>query len=500
MGNAGPGVPDLEGGAQLAGRVRRRWGGPLECVARSLLAGGTALGRGRADPASLRATLGALVTELGASGLAWLPDDGPAVGSPAGLGPKQVDWGLLDQLVPAQVHLVGRADRRRSPRRALAGAREFYVRTGPGVEPAGVLRVVSEGGLSLGRAALLALAEMVAGLDGVGRARERSAAERGERDLGRRVATVTHDLRNQLTLALLQVERLRLAADDDGALGGGGGSVGEVLDGLDGLESVLCAARDLCASTLGDGPAPAKKRLVLRAVLLEEARAATALSRRGQRVALRVRCPGDLRVHAELSALTRLVRNLVLNAVEASFDGGRVCVSARRASDGRVELSVEDVGRGMAADRVQAFLHAGRSGSGGTGYGTASLGECLGALDAECRWETALGAGTRVVVRLPGVPRIERPPVLLVDPDRGRRSRRAQVLDRLGLGTWEAADPTGALVLMRGVPLRAAVLARGLRGEGLAGFREECRRTGVPLWVIGAGEDPARILGAVLGH
>jgi len=435
-----------------------------------------------------------LCRELGARDLAWLPRGpspmpgsdrahaaGRTGGASSGRGDtRAVDWGLVADLAPGQVHSVGEQDRRRSPRLAAGEGREFYVATAQGVRPAGVLRLLSDRTLPLGRRALVALADLLAGLCAT---REQGAAARTarrERDIGRRVASLSHDLRNQLTLAILQVERVRDRSD----------SVAGLLDGLDVLENVLCAARDLCSGTLADEPPAPKKRLVLRSILIEEARAAAALSRNGRQVSLAVRCPTDLRLLADLPTLARLVRNLLLNAVKASVDGGAVRIEARPTQDGSLELVVEDQGRGMSAELVERLFHAGVSGAGGTGYGTVSLVECLKGLDATCRVETAPGAGTRVTVQMAGAPPEDRPAVLLLDPDPVRRSARASRLYSAGYGVWQAASAGEALVLVRSTSMRALLIARGTAGAGLAELTDHCAREGVRTTTLAAGADP----------
>jgi len=380
-----------------------------------------------------------LCRELGARDLAWLPRGpspmpgsdrahaaGRTGGASSGRGDtRAVDWGLVADLAPGQVHSVGEQDRRRSPRLAAGEGREFYVATAQGVRPAGVLRLLSDRTLPLGRRALVALADLLAGLCAT---REQGAAARTarrERDIGRRVASLSHDLRNQLTLAILQVERVRDRSD----------SVAGLLDGLDVLENVLCAARDLCSGTLADEPPAPKKRLVLRSILIEEARAAAALSRNGRQVSLAVRCPTDLRLLADLPTLARLVRNLLLNAVKASADGGAV----------RIET---------------------------------------------CRVETAPGAGTRVTVQMAGAPPEDRPAVLLLDPDPVRRSARASRLYSAGYGVWQAASAGEALVLVRSTSMRALLIARGTAGAGLAELTDHCAREGVRTTTLAAGADP----------
>ena len=173
-------------------------------------------------------------------------------------------------------------------------------------------------------------------------------------------------------------------------------------------------------------------------------------------------------------------------------------VEARPTPDGCVELTVEDQGRGMSAQRARRLFHGGASGAGGTGYGTVSLVECLTALNAACRVETAPGAGTRVTVRLAGAPAQDRPAVLLLDPDPRRRKARAARLSTAGYGTWAAGNPAEALAMVRGTPLRAVLIARGAAGTELANLAAHCAREGLPTTTLAAGADPAEVLAPLL--
>ena len=64
---------------------------------------------------------------------------------------------------------------------------------------------------------------------------------------------------------------------------------------------------------------------------------------------------GPLTVEGDMFALARVVRNLVLNAIQATTPGGRVAVRAGR-DGGQVQIEVTDTGCGIAPDRIDAIF------------------------------------------------------------------------------------------------------------------------------------------------
>ncbi len=462
-------APESSRATSEAGRNPLGWGGVGRLV--RLLAGEPGDGERELDP-----VLRELAADLGLDGLIWFPEapGEEAIGSEAAVA-KRVDWGVLDALGPAQVHRVGAEDRRRSPRWAAGAGVELYAHTGDAVEPAGILGLTGAAGEMLPAETALALTDAIASF--AGRCARRAAGEvaRREQVLGRRVATVSHDLRNQLTLGLLELARLREE----------GGGEERSHEELERLELALSAARELCAATLSGEEPPPRRRLLLRTVLLEEARAAQTLAGEPGDVAVRARCPASLAVRAELSTLSRLTRNLILNALQACPAGAEVRVSAEARPEGRVSLVVEDGGRGMAVERVEELLRAGKSGAGGTGYGTTSLFECLEELGASLSLETAPGEGTRVEVRLSGMPEEGVPLALVVADDGRRRWRWGAGLAGGGGGLLEANSPRSALAELRTSGLDLVLIARGTAGDGLVELRQQARALGLTLRSVG---------------
>lgn len=108
--------------------------------------------------------------------------------------------------------------------------------------------------------------------------------------------------------------------------------------------------------------------------------------------------------------LTRLVDNLVANALKYSAAGTPVVVALAVAGDA-AELSVADQGAGIAAADVPHVFDpffrtqaARQSGAGGAGLGLAIASRIAGALDGSLRCESRLGRGTTFTLSLPRTP------------------------------------------------------------------------------------------------
>jgi two-component system, cell cycle sensor histidine kinase PleC len=113
-------------------------------------------------------------------------------------------------------------------------------------------------------------------------------------------------------------------------------------------------------------------------------------------------------LNADERALKQIISNLISNAFKFTPAGGCVTLFAQMEDDGRLAFGVDDTGIGIAdEDQVQAFERFGggrhdvTSADKGTGLGLAIVKGFAEAHDGEVRLESALGAGTRVIVRMP---------------------------------------------------------------------------------------------------
>jgi len=120
--------------------------------------------------------------------------------------------------------------------------------------------------------------------------------------------------------------------------------------------------------------------------------------------------PEPLELRGDADHLTRLLVNLLENAVRHTPEDGEVLLSARR-EEGSVLLTVSDNGEGIPAEHVphlcERFYRVDASrtrADGGTGLGLAICQSIVQAHEGTLSIHSRVGLGTTVEVRLPGLP------------------------------------------------------------------------------------------------
>jgi signal transduction histidine kinase len=109
----------------------------------------------------------------------------------------------------------------------------------------------------------------------------------------------------------------------------------------------------------------------------------------------------DVPIDADAAQLTQMLSNLVTNAYQAMPDGGSVQVGAA-ASDGHVDIVVEDTGPGLDAKaETRAFDPFFTTKAQGTGLGLAIVQRMAEAHGGSVTLENRESGGARVVIRLP---------------------------------------------------------------------------------------------------
>jgi signal transduction histidine kinase len=136
--------------------------------------------------------------------------------------------------------------------------------------------------------------------------------------------------------------------------------------------------------------------------VVEEALGIAKYYQRTQRRSIGTDVPDDLpTVVVMRDCLIQVVLNLVLNAVDATEDEGRIHLQAR-VEDGWLVLSVEDDGRGISlADRCRIFQPFFTTKSHGTGLGLFVSRQILEDVSGQLTYRTEPGQGSTFFVRLP---------------------------------------------------------------------------------------------------
>jgi len=111
------------------------------------------------------------------------------------------------------------------------------------------------------------------------------------------------------------------------------------------------------------------------------------------------------RVYGHNGALAGALSNVLLNAVDASGENGRITVTAKAARVGgreAVRISVADNGKGIAADNLERIWEPYVTNKpGGTGLGLAIARQAIWAHDGTVNATSTLGSGTEIQFTIP---------------------------------------------------------------------------------------------------
>lgn len=229
--------------------------------------------------------------------------------------------------------------------------------------------------------------------------RERAGRADKLRALGQLASGVAHDFNNSLA-AILGRAQLMLRQVQDEAL-------------LRNLGIIITAAED-AASTVRRIQTFARKSQIKEFELLDvgvllhdafeitrtrwqnEARAA------GIMIDVELNSENELFTHGNASELREVFVNLIVNAVDAMPQGGRLSISADRAGE-RLELRFADSGTGMADDVRERIFEPFYTTKGvqGTGLGLAVSYGIIERHEGTISVESKLGEGTTLVIQLP---------------------------------------------------------------------------------------------------
>lgn len=207
--------------------------------------------------------------------------------------------------------------------------------------------------------------------------------------LGRLAATVAHEVRNPLAGMLTALDTIRRFGADAAAREH---AVSLVERGLMQIEAVVRTTLATHREAAEPRPLSDADLEDLKVLVQPEAR------RRGVDLAWRVDLRGD--VPTDAVRVRQIVLNLLLNAVTATRQGGRVTLEAGRRGDDLV-IAVEDEAGGLPPELARRL--GGDEGGAGTsqGLGISIAARLVESLAGRIEVEEGRSAGTRIVLRLP---------------------------------------------------------------------------------------------------
>jgi signal transduction histidine kinase len=212
--------------------------------------------------------------------------------------------------------------------------------------------------------------------------------------MGKIAGIVSHEFRNQLGVIRNSAYflKMKLRTEDE-----------KIRNHLDILEKEIQETDRIVENILSFARRnePAFQPVDLRRVLAASVERASAPP--GIRLVTKVR--GDLPlIQGDEVLLGRVFVNVILNAIQAMKDSGRLTVQAARAGS-FIQVEIEDTGPGIKEeDKERVFDPLFSTKTHGTGLGLATARAIAEAHGGTIELESHFGRGTKVVVRLPAPP------------------------------------------------------------------------------------------------
>ena len=205
-----------------------------------------------------------------------------------------------------------------------------------------------------------------------------------------------HDLRMPLQIIESSAQLLKLSREDptlDAA-----GYVDMLMDSVFQMRRMLDDAMEACGRDARREPARLRNGDIAACVREWCRRCAPYAEKCGASLV----CSGNvdsLMTAFDEDRLSRVLLNLIFNALRAAGPGGHVRVSWTALGDA-CEIAVTDDGGGIPADRLPWIFLRGES-DGGHGYGLSSARECARAMGGELTARSEAGRGSAFTLRLP---------------------------------------------------------------------------------------------------
>jgi len=215
--------------------------------------------------------------------------------------------------------------------------------------------------------------------------------------VGEFAASLSHEIRNPLASIRLDLQRVQEKLDHGSSLHT---PLARALGEVDRLNRTVSAALRVARS----GQVALDRVDLLRPLDAAVHAAGAELAQRGATLGVELPNEPAMFVEGNAAALEQLFLNLLLNAAQATSEGGRVTVTVRRDS-AVIETVVRDTGVGIApGDLARVFEPFFTTRPDGTGLGLAVVRGVAAAHRGEATIESTPGVGTAVRVRIPAVP------------------------------------------------------------------------------------------------
>jgi two-component system OmpR family sensor kinase len=191
--------------------------------------------------------------------------------------------------------------------------------------------------------------------------------ERGHRTLAMFTADASHELRTPIAAITSELEvALRRPRSPDEWAQSARAALGELRRLARVVDSLLRFAR-------ADAPGAAYPQQVELAGLVDDVTAMHAAAAREAGVELVALCDTDVHIRGDADMLSTAISNLVANAIRYTPRGGAITASIELA-DGAAHVHVDDTGRGLAPDELDAIFRPFARGTQGRSADAAGLG------------------------------------------------------------------------------------------------------------------------------
>ncbi len=220
--------------------------------------------------------------------------------------------------------------------------------------------------------------------------------------IGELTSTTTHEF-NNLLMTILNYAKLGLRHKDEPSRDK---AFQRILDSANRATKITGSILAMARSRNGQLESTSLRPIIEDTLLLLEREF------RKYRIQLETKLDDVPEVLANASQIQRMIVNLLVNARQATHEGGLVRILLQAdSSASEVVLTIRDSGTGISADVLPRIFDPyfttksgpDESGKGGTGIGLASCKEIVDLHQGRIRVESSVGKGTAFIIRLPAI-------------------------------------------------------------------------------------------------